>query len=126
MRFRDPSGVQSLCDDLCIDGVIFSPMLRDTELPNARRVEHMGLVSPRLELVVDVPPFTARFEGHSCRWRRGAESTLELRQRLDRRAAHDLAIDHFAIRDVAHTEIQSYASHDEPPLGPQPSGNLCL
>jgi len=27
---------------------------------------------------------------------------------------------------VAHTEIQSYASHDEPPLGPQPSGNLCL
>jgi hypothetical protein len=55
-----------------------------------------------------------------------AESRLELREELHRRAVHDLAVRHFAIRDMANAQIRSYIPHDEPPLGPQPFGNLCL
>ena len=50
----------------------------------------------------------------------------ELREASHRSAIDHPAVLHFAKRDMACTQIQSYAAHDRPPLGPQPSGILCL
>jgi hypothetical protein len=126
VRFGEASGVDRLRDGFGVNRIILSAVLTNPDPSNTRGVEHAWVVPPLRELVVHVPAFSTGLERNASGRRVRPEPRGELRQRSYRRSVDDLAVGHLAIRDVARTQIKSYATHDEPPLGPQPSGNLCL
>jgi hypothetical protein len=126
MRLGNAAGLHCDRDRFGVDRVVLSPMLTHADLPNSRGVEHSRLVSPLLQRVVDVPTLSAGLEADLGRSRLRSQPGGELRETSYRGAFDDLTIFDFAIGNVAHTQIQTYASHDRPSLGPLPSGILCL
>jgi hypothetical protein len=125
-RSAEPTRLHRDGDRLGVDGIILSLVLADPDLPNPGRVEHARRVAPSLQLVVHVPAFAACLERDLCRWAVGPDAGRQLREAANVATVDHLPILHFAVRDVAYAQIQPYAAHDEPPLGPQPSGVLCL
>jgi len=126
VRFGYAPRLDGQGDRFGVDRIVLSPMLTNADLPDARGVEHPRPVSPHFQRVVHVPALPAGLESNHRRRRLRPQPSGQLRETSYRRSLDDLAVLHFAIRNVARAQVQSYASHDRPPLGPQPSGIWCL
>ncbi|MGA3123675.1 MAG: hypothetical protein ABSF69_23155 [Polyangiaceae bacterium] len=76
----DVTGLQGACKHLGVDAIHLAPVLTDPELLDARRVDELDLVAAPNELVVDVPRFTTRLDGHVPLGRVEPELVLERRE----------------------------------------------
>jgi len=119
VRFGQPILVDRPCDTLGVECVVLSIVLAHADQLEPRRVDDLWLVAPTAEQLVHVPGLARRLEADARRRRAGPNAMPQIIETLNTSSVDDLAVAHLAVRDVACSKIESYASHDRSPFGPQ-------
>src|SRR5688572_4563196 len=85
---------------LCVDAICLSPVMADSHLSAARRVNQQDLVAPFRQTCVDEPSFTACLDCNAsgrCLW---PEHSFQTSDCLDGQPFHDLPVRHLAVGDA--------------------------
>src|SRR6478735_11294392 len=117
VRRGNASRFEGSREDLRVDAVRLAAVLPDAQLLDARGVDDRDLMAVPFERVTHVPRLAAGLEDDVRRRRVGTENVHELIQIVHGPTCDNLALIHFAERDLSNAHIESYSPHRRPLRG---------